>query len=45
MKKRVPIQLYKVCWNKCYAARLLQFCPMTLSKNTCSNKLGWSKIP
>ena len=45
-KKKVPIQLYKVCWNKCSVARLgVYIFSMTLSKDTCSNKLGLSKSP
>ena len=44
VKKKEHIQLYyKVCWNKCSVARLTIF-SMTLSKDTCSNKLGLSKI-
>ena len=45
VKKKVHIQLYyKVCWNKCSVERFTIF-SMTLSKDTCSNKLGLSKSP
>jgi hypothetical protein len=40
----VPIQLHKVCWNKCSVARRRVYIfSMTLSKDTCTNKLGLSK--
>jgi hypothetical protein len=46
VKKMVPIQLYKVCWNKCSVARFTVYIfSVTLSKDTCSNKLGLSKSP
>ena len=33
----VPIQLYKVCWNKCSVARRRVYIfSMTLSKDTCT---------
>jgi len=43
-KKMVPIQLYKVCWNKCSLSRLRVYIFFNdFQKN--SNKLGLSKSP